>query len=139
MRVFALVAMMIFAGASAGAELPSPDAAEQLATQVMKQVATGDLRGGLEIAKPYTIVPSSEFESMVGQAELQMPVMLSRFGKSIGYELIRTDTVGDSLIQIVALQKFEKHPTVWRFIFYRGQSGWLLDSFKFVDDPSSAF
>lgn len=130
---------MIFASASAAAELSSPEAANQLTNQVMKRVATGDLRGGLEIAKPYTIVPSSEFESMVGQAELQMPVMLSRFGKSVGYELIHTDTVGDSLIKIVALQKFEEHPTVWTFIFYRGQSGWMLDSFKFVDDPSSAF
>ena len=139
MRFMVLMTAIAFAGSATAAELPNSEAAKHLAEQVMSQVATGDLRGGLEIAKPYTIVPAAEFESMVGQAELQMPLMLSRFGKSKGYEVIRTDAVGESLIQVLALQRFEKHPTVWRFIFYRGDNGWLLDSFKFSDDPSIAF
>jgi hypothetical protein len=136
--VILLPALLLSPGVFAS-ELASSDAAVALVDKVMTRVSSGDLRGGMEIAKPYTIVPTAEFDSMVGQAELQMPVMTARFGKSIGHELIRNDSVGQNLIQVIELQRFEKHATVWRFIFYRGSDGWVLNSFKFVDDISSAF
>lgn len=140
MRFLALcVAMLLFSPVSVAAELPDPDAAVALVDKVMTKVAAGDLRGGMEIAKPYTIVPAAEFDAAIGQAEMQAPIFLSRFGKSIGHELIRNDSVGQSLIQIVELQKFQKHAMVWRFIFYRGEGGWVLNSFKYADDISSVF
>jgi hypothetical protein len=138
MRIVALcMAMLLFSPAGVAAELPNPDAAVALVDRIMAKVAAGDLRGGMEIAKPYTIVPVAEFDAAIGQAEMQTPVFLSRFGKSIGHELIRNDAVGQSLIQIVELQKFQKHAMVWRFIFYRGEGGWVLNSFKYADDISS--
>ena len=105
----------------------------------MVRVSSGDLRGGMELAKPYTIVPPAEFDAMIGQAELQMPMMVARFGQSVGSELVRNDSVGQSLMQIIQLHKFEKHATVWRFIFYRGNEGWVLNSFHYADDISGAF
>ena len=109
MRIVALcMAMLLFSPAGVAAELPNPDAAVALVDRIMAKVAAGDLRGGMEIAKPYTIVPVAEFDAAIGQAEMQTPVFLSRFGKSIGHELIRNDAVGQSLIQIVELQKFLK-------------------------------
>jgi hypothetical protein len=139
MRVIVLIAAFVFSGATSAGTLPDLGAAKNLVNQVMKQASSGDLRGGFETAKKYTSAPDAEFEAMLGQAELQMPVMVSRFGKSYGYEVLRTDTVGESLVRVLALQKFEKHPTVWSFVFYRGQNGWLLDSIKYGDDPSIAF
>jgi hypothetical protein len=137
--VVLIIAAILITPSAQAAELASADAAVALTDQVMKRIATGDLRGGMEVAKPYTIVPAAEFDVMIGQAELQMPMMVSRFGKSIGYELIRNDTVGGSLIQVLQLQKFEKHATVWQFTFYRGANGCVLNSFKYADDISAAF
>ena len=105
----------------------------------MSRVTAGDLRGGLALARPYTIVPPAEFDALIGQAELQMPMMLARFGKSVGNELIRNDSVGESLMQVVQIHKFEKHATVWRFIFYRSGKGWVLNSFNYADNISAAF
>ncbi|MBJ7575465.1 hypothetical protein [Luteimonas sp. MC1828] len=105
----------------------------------MSKVAGGDLRGGMELARPYTIVPTAEFDAMIGQAELQVPMMTTRFGKSLGSELIRSDSVGESLVQVVQIHRFEKHATVWRFVFYRGGNGWVLNSFKYADDILIAF
>lgn len=119
--------------------LESRDAAVALTDKVMARVAKGEFREGLAMTRPYTIIPAAEFDAMIGQVELQMPVMLSRFGKSIGYELLRNDTVGESLTQVVYLQRFEKHATVWRFVLYRGADGWVVNSFNFVDNISSAF
>ena len=116
----------------------SKDAAVEMTGRVMEKVAAGDLRGGFDIAAPYAIVPPAELEAMIGQAELQMPIMTSRFGKSIGYELIKNQSVGDSLAEVVYLHRFEKHATVWRFILYRGHDGWVLNTFYFVDDIRTA-
>lgn len=137
MRFLVLIIALIAAPFARADELKSPDAAVALTDRVMERVAAGDLRGGLTLAKPYTIVPEAEFESMVGQAELQAPMMAARFGRSFGYELIRNDSVGGSLMQVVQLHKFEKHATVWRFIFYSNGKGWVLNSFKYSDDIST--
>jgi hypothetical protein len=136
--VISILSILLSFGAHA-AELKSPDDAVALSDNVMAQVASGDLRGGLEALKPYTVVPPAEFDAMIGQAELQQPMMHARFGKSIGHEIIRNDTVGQSLIQVVYLHRYESHATVWRFTFYRGSSGWVLNSFKYVDDITAAF
>ena len=138
MRLVALIFAFLLSGGINAAEFKSPDAAVALADKVMAQVAAGDLRGGLEALKPHTVVPTAEFEAMIGQAELQQPMLSARFGKSIGYELLRNDTVGQSLIQLIYLHKYERHATVWRFIFYRTDSGWTLNTFKYVDDITMA-
>ena len=121
------------------ATLESSDAAVAVTDQAMKRIASGDLRDAFEIVKPYMVIPAAEVDAILGQAELQQPMLVVRFGKSIGYELIRNDTVGDSLVQVVYLQKFEKHAMVWRFILYGGTGEWTINSFKYADDISSAF
>lgn len=138
-RVLFFVLALLMAPAALADSLKTADAAVALTDEVMRKIAAGDLRGGLGIAKPYAIVPPAEFEATIGQAELQMPVMTARFGKSIGYELLRNDSVGESLAQVVYLHRFEKHATVWRFILYRGGEGWVLNTFYFVDDIRTAF
>ena len=140
MRLVSLfTALLLAVPAAWSAELASADDAVKLTEDVMVRVSSGDLRGGMELAKPYTIVPPAEFDAMIGQAELQMPMMVARFGESVGSELIHNDSVGESLMQIIQLHKFEKHATVWRFIFYRGKEGWVLNSFHYADDISGAF
>ena len=138
MRFVALLLAVLLAGGVHATEFKSPDDAVALSDKVMAQVSSGDLRGGLEALKPYTVVPAAEFDAMIGQAELQQPMLAARFGKSIGYELLRNDTVGQSLVQLIYLHKYERHATVWRFIFYRTGSGWTLNTFKYVDDITAA-
>jgi hypothetical protein len=116
------------------AELKDPDAALKLADTAMRTASEGKIREALELLRPYTVIPQSEMDVLISQVEMQIPIMSTRFGKSIGYELIRNDTVGESLIQPIYLLKHEKHPMVWRFIFYRNDKGWVLNSFKYVDD-----
>lgn len=136
--VVSFILALLFTPAALADSLKTKDAAVALTDQVMQKVAAGDMRGGFDIAKPYVIVPLAELDAMIGQAELQMPIMTARFGKSIGYELIRNDSVGASLAQVVYLHRFEKHATVWRFILYRGDEGWVLNTFHFVDDIHTA-
>ena len=132
--VFVLVTTTVQA-----ATLDSKEAARKVTDQVMAKVATGDFQGGLILIKPYTIIPESEFNVMLEQAKLQLPAIQGRFGKTVGSEFISEKMVGKSLLQIVHIQKFEKHIMRWRFIFYNPQGKWVLNTFNFDDKIHSLF
>lgn len=121
------------------ATLDSKEAARKLTDQVMAKVASGDFNGGFILMKPYLVIPESEFNVMLEQARLQLPVIQGRFGKIIGIEFISEKMVGKSLLQIVQIQKFEKHIMRWRFIFYNPEGKWVLNTFNWDDNIRSLF
>jgi hypothetical protein len=121
------------------ATLDSKEAARKLTDQVMAKVASGDFTGGLILMKPYLVVPESEFSVMLEQAKLQLPAIQGRFGKIVGVEFISEKMVGKSLLQIVQIQKFEKHIMRWRFIFYNPEGKWVLNTFNYDDKIRSLF
>jgi hypothetical protein len=136
----ALVILSISLCANAQADtLKEPGEARRLTDQVMDKVGQGDVEGGLRILKPYLIIPPAEFDVMLGQIRMQLPAMSQRFGKSIGAEFIREDKIGDNLLRIVHIHRFERHAMRWSFYFYRGQNGWVLDTFKTDDDIRQLF
>ena len=89
--------------------------------------------------KPYLVIPESEFNVMLEQAKLQLPAIQGRFGKIVGIEFISEKMVGKSLLQMVQIQKFEKHIMRWRFIFYDPEGKWVLNTFNYDDKIRSLF
>ena len=139
MKIIAVVLFFLMTTAASAATLESKEAAKKLTDQIMAKVATGDIEGGLMLMKSYLIIPESEFNVMVEQAKLQLPVMQGRFGKVVGTEFIKEKSVGKSLLQIVQIQKFEKHMMRWIFTFYNPDGKWVLNAFKFDDSISAMF
>lgn len=117
----------------------TPAEIRQFADKVMGKVGSGEVEAGLGLMKPYIIIPAAEFDVMLEQVKLQKPVLSQRFGKSIGSEFIREDKVGENLIRLTYALRFEKHPMRWVFYFYRGKTGWLLNTFRFDDDIRQLF
>src|SRR5262245_48796403 len=125
MRIFAVVMFILMTtSAASAATLESKDAARKFTDQIMKKVASGDIEGGFSLMKPYMIIPESEFNVMVEQTKLQLPAIQGRFGKILGSEFISEKVVGKSLLNIVQIQKFEKHIMRWNFIFYSPDGKW---------------
>jgi hypothetical protein len=58
---------------------------------------------------------------------------LSIFGKIFGYEKIREERFGSSILRLVYVVKSEKFPTVWEFYFYKAKNDWVLGNLKFND------
>lgn len=139
MKHLILVLILFMTTAANAASLESKDAAKTLTDQIMAKVASGDIEKGLLLMKPYLIIPESEFNVLLEQTKLQLPVMQGRFGKVVGAEFIKEKTVGKSLLQIVQIQKFEKHIMRWNFIFYSPNGKWVLNTFNFDDNIRSMF
>jgi hypothetical protein len=113
--------------------------ARQLTDRVMEKVGGGHIEDGLQLMKPFLIIPIAEFDVMVDRLKMQLPVMTQRFGQSIGHEFVREDKTGENLLRIVQIHRFERHPMRWIFYFYRGRDGWVLNSFKTDDEISKLF
>jgi hypothetical protein len=136
--VLLVVGFLLAPEASAEA-LATREAAIAVTEAVMQRVGQGDLRGAFELTKTHMAVPPAEIDAILGQAELQQPMLTARFGKTLGYEKLRTDDAGASLTQVLYLQRFEQHGMVWRFVLYRAADGWTINTFKSVDDITAAF
>ena len=140
MKYLLSIAIFVFSISAQAIELlSSEEAAQSLAKEVMENVSKDKFKEGLSKLRPYTVVPVAEFDVQMGQLDMQIPAIAQRFGKSIGYDFIEKEQLGDSLIQYVYLQKFEKHAMVWRFIFYKPKDKWLLNTWYFNDQVKPLF
>ncbi len=139
MKIIVFVILSLVYTSSFAATLPDKDAAKALAASVMHKVAAGKTQEGLDLVKPYLMIPIAEFNVMKNQFTMQAPVIEQRFGKAIGVELVKTEEVGRSLMLIVYLQKFEKHAMRWKFYFYKPKKGWTLNTFNFDDKIQRLF
>jgi hypothetical protein len=119
--------------------LSSEEEAQSLAREVMESVSKDQFKEGLSKLRPYSVVPVAEFDVQMGQMDMQIPAIAQRFGKSIGYDFVEKEQLGESLMQYVYLQKFEKHVMVWRFIFYKPKDKWLLNTWYFDDQVQPLF
>ena len=137
--IFLLLALSLLSSLSVAAELKNVDDAVALTDQVMKRVAESDMHSGIMLIKPYSLVPQSELDTMIKNAEAAMPQIIEKFGKVIGYEHIRNETAGSSLVRVAYLHRFERHAVVWQFILYKNLNGWIVSSVTFNDDITSAF
>ena len=113
--------------------LKNKDEAKQLAKSVMDLVAKGELEQGILLTKLYLRTLDYEFDGMLNNFRMQNSLIYQTFGNTLSAELITVEEVGESLMLIMYLHKFEKHTMRWQFYFYKPYDSWILNSF-FSDD-----
>lgn len=119
--------------------LPSADAAVALSDRIMQFIVAGKPAEGFDLALPHALVTKAQMDDFSKQVKTHQDTWGTRFGKSTGYELLRNDTMGDSLVRTIFLHRFDEHAIVWYFVWYRGTQGWVLSRFVFVEDSTKLF
>jgi hypothetical protein len=119
--------------------MTSMGAAMALSDRMMKGITAGHIREAVELGLPHSTIPDEQGESLIKQIEQQKSIQDVRYGPSTGYELVRNDTIQDSLIRAIFLHRFERHAVVWQFVWYRGKEGWVLSGLKYTDDLPQLF
>lgn len=114
--------------------MASMDEAMALSNRMMKGIVGGDAREAIELGLPHSTIPAEQGEGLIQQIEQQKPTIDAGYGASVDYELVRNDTIHDSLIRAVFLHRFERHAMVWQFVWYRGKGGWVLSGLKYSAD-----
>lgn len=119
--------------------LKNESEARQLADKIMGRATEGSLVGAFNLMKPYVIIPDTELQSVALQSQALRDQFASRYGKSIGYELIEEKKSGGSLLRLIYIEKTAKHALPWTFYFYKSPDGWVLNSFDWNDQIQGAF
>jgi hypothetical protein len=119
--------------------LPTLGEIRKVTDSAMEKVGRGDIEAGLKSFRHLTIIPTAEFDAMLGQLPLQVPGMSSRFGASMGYEFIGEDKIGESVARLTYIHKFERHAMRWYFYCYKGKRGWIVNTFRFDDKLHELF
>jgi hypothetical protein len=68
-----------------------------------------------------------------GTIRKQTEAALPPLGKVLGFELIREEPFGTSLVRLVYLLKSERHLTSWEFYFYKPKNTWFVAEINFSD------
>lgn len=132
----ALLPLQAFAEARS---LASIEKTKELAEAVMSDVGNNAMLKGLALLKPYVMFSEAEFNAQMNNVSSQLPVMDQHYGKSLGYDFVSKELIGDTLVKYIFLQKFERHLMTWHFIFYKPKDKWLLNTFYFNDDSAALF
>ena len=106
---------------------------KQISTAFMGLVAEEKYSEAYKSLVPYWFIPEHEVNALIYQTEQQMPQIRARFGKSLSYELVRSEDVGESIIKDIYIQKFENHALVWMIIYYKAKDSWKVNSVIFND------
>jgi hypothetical protein len=110
-----------------------------LTESVMKLVAENKIDDAFGKLKPYWPLPPNEVDTLILKTISMRNTVGDRFGSTTGYVFVREDVVGDFLVRYTYVEKRQKHPLRWTFIFYRAANGWTVDAAAWDDNVSLLF
>ena len=91
-----------------------------------------------EVDKAYDeLLSNSLLANKLEEVKLQKEktkTAITLYGKLIGYESVKTQKYGNSIVRLVYVLRCERMPVVWEFYFYKAASDWKLTSVKFNDE-----
>lgn len=137
---FAALALMLSLSLPAmAADLKSEAEAADLGETVIQKVISGDLDGAIAVVKPHVNIPADEYDVVTKKLAESYKSLPSSFGKSTGYALVDTKTIAGTLLHVSFIEKREKRPLRWEFLFYKPATDWRLIGFTFNANVGQLF
>ena len=125
--LFAVLLMFPLCGLADDIDLP-----KQRADAFLESIIKGDISDAYDRLFEGSTLPADKPQDVVALKQ-QTQVGLPLYGKTLGYELVKEEKFGESLVRLSYLLKSEKGPTVWVFHFYRPEDSWILAGVNFTD------
>lgn len=114
--------------------------ARLLADQWVAKLKADDLTGMFALLNKKLVWPLGEFTALEDSLKKQRTSLALRYGKPLGaVEFLARETVGQSFVRYVYLEKLERHAYIWRLTFYRGPKEWLVTEINCDDKPQYLF
>lgn len=99
----------------------------------------GDIEKAFDMVEnewPFSI---SEIQNLESSTIKQLDSVKGRYGKVLGYELIKEEVIKDTFLKYTYVMKYERHIIRWKFIFYKPEGSWILNTFNFDDSINKLF
>ena len=124
-----LVLLLLIPSLSYAAEIKP---AKAMAEAFFGRLQKSDVSGAYDNLFRGSSIPKDKPQAVTALKQ-QTQAGLPLYGKVLGYELVREESFGTSLVRFVYLLKSEKHATVWEFYFYKPKNEWFLANILFND------
>jgi len=111
----------------------------KLSGRFMRSIVEGDVDKAFSLVDPYFPISQSEFDNLVHQTRIQLQGSQPNFGSMLNYKFVREERVEDFLIRFTFVIKHELTVTVWKFLYYRPEDRWLLNSLNWNDQVKDLF
>ena len=85
---------------------------EKSCEEIMGYLAKGKLKEAFDTIKALTWLPEAEMDLAYSGTKKQLDLFGKRYGKPVGFELVKKETLSPSLIKFIYLEKRENHPLV---------------------------
>ncbi len=130
------LSLLIAVGLAHGVALRNSEEAKELAEKILVRVASGDADQSVALMKPYWPLPESELEALVAETTKQRQSMIPRLGKSLGFALVRRETLADIFLRLIYVEKLDNSGVRWNLTFYKVKDAWKLHSVSCDEDIS---
>jgi len=98
----------------------------------LQMVQNGKINEAYDMLFLGSSIPSSKPQA-VQMLKTQTSSGLPLYGSILGFEKVREEVFGASVIRLVYILKSEIAPTVWEFYFYKPKGTWFLANITFND------
>ena len=131
--------LLAAAGLAQSATLRSPEEAKELAEKILGRAVVGNTDSIAAIIRPYWPFPDNELEALVAETTRKRQGLVNRLGKSIGFVLVRRETLSDTFLRLTYVEKLDHTGLRWSFTFYKARDTWKVHSFSWDEDLTSLF
>lgn len=98
----------------------------------LASVQKGDISGGYDRLFVGSAIPQDKPQA-IALIKTQTQSGLPLYGKILGYEFIKEEKYGSSIVRLLYILKSEKAPTIWEFHYYKPKESWFLANVIFND------
>ena len=102
-------------------------------------MVAGRYEAAFHALRPYFPVSEAKFDHLKTETRRQLELAEEQFGTPIGWALGRSDLLGETVLRLRYLQKFENDVIYWDLVFYKPREAWLLNGLGFDDDIPGLF
>jgi hypothetical protein len=111
----------------------------QLTDRIMTAAGKTQTDDAYAIMAPYVLTNPDEFERARLQDRESRIRLEQDVGSSTGFEFIRTEKLGESVIRLLYIEKAERRALAWQFIFFKTPAGWALSALRSSNDINVLF
>jgi hypothetical protein len=124
------VSAQVFAQTKA---LENPAAAHAQATKVTSLLVEHKFTEAFDMLKDYWPLEGYQIDGLRQTTAKQIPLLEESFGKLLGSEFVRSETLGTFGHVEFFVLKYEKNALRLYFTYYNGGNGWLINSVQWDD------
>jgi hypothetical protein len=145
MKLKKIIWLLFFCGITLNAQsqyncLKNLEDAKTLSKKVVESFMDSKISKSFEEMKYYWPLPENEIDDLQEKTTKYLNILEDRMmGKPIGYEKIKEETLGDFAIRETYIIKYPISAIRLKFVYYKNEKGWILNSFKWDDTFSEEF